>query len=60
MEEECKTVEEERCEAEKQMECQTVEKQACTTMREQVDYCYFTIQIDVLLTGLFAIFRDHL
>ena len=36
MNEECKTIEEEKCEEQKEMECNSVDKNACTTMKEEV------------------------
>ena len=36
MNEECKTIEEEKCEEKMEMECHTVEANACTTIKEEV------------------------
>ena len=38
MNEECKTIEEEKCEEQMEMEFHTVDKNACTTMIEEVSY----------------------
>ena len=36
MNEECKTIEEEKCEEQIEMECHMVDKNACTTIKEEV------------------------
>ena len=38
MNEECKTIKEEKCEEQMEMECHTVDKNACTTMKDEVSY----------------------
>ena len=38
MNEECKTVEEEKCEEQMEMECHTVDKNACTSIKEEVSH----------------------